>query len=100
MRSAAAAAAERSPAVAPPANNASILRSFSRSSVSAVMTIRPSSFRLDVRGLEDRRPAHELVLEHARCFLRADVAHRLEAEPQQLLLERVVGQRLLGDLVD
>src|SRR5215813_11095435 len=58
------------------------------------------SLRLAADGFEDRRPASELVLENARRFVGADVAHRLEAEPDELALEFAVGQRLLGDRVD
>src|SRR5215831_16694808 len=58
------------------------------------------SLRLAADALEDRRPARELVLKNARGFVGADVAHRLEAEPDELALEFGIGQRLLGDRVD
>src|SRR6516162_6737591 len=49
------------------------------------------SLRLAADGFENRRPARELVLENARGFVGADVAHRLEAEPDELALEFAVG---------
>src|SRR5215470_19966165 len=55
---------------------------------------RQISFRSRAGRLEDRRPAHEFVLEHARRLVRTDVEHRLEAEPEQLLLEHGVRNRL------
>src|SRR5262245_18937031 len=58
------------------------------------------SLRLAADGFEDRRPALELILENARRRGGPDIAHRLEAEPDELALELVVGQRLLGDRVD
>src|SRR5262249_23127222 len=58
------------------------------------------SFRLAADGFEDRHPARELVLENARRRVGPDVAHRLEAEPDELALEVAVGQRLLGDRID
>src|SRR5262249_31720492 len=56
--------------------------------------------RLAADGFEDRRPARELILENARRRGGPDIAHRLEAEPDELALELAVGQRLLGDRVD
>src|SRR5215471_8021313 len=58
------------------------------------------SLRLAADGFEDRRPARKLVLENARRRVGPDVAHRLEAEPDELALEVAVGERLLGDRVD
>src|SRR6266404_7453252 len=58
------------------------------------------SLRLAADGFEDRRPARELVLENARRLAGPDVAHRLEAEPDELALEVAVRKRLLGDRVD
>src|SRR5262245_865787 len=58
------------------------------------------SLRLAADGFEDRRPARELILENARRRGGPDIAHRLEAEPDELALELAVGQRLLGDRVD
>src|SRR6516225_8703723 len=58
------------------------------------------SLGLAADGFEDRRPARELILENARRRGGPDVAHRLEAEPDELGLELAVGQRLLGDRVD
>src|SRR5262245_31138744 len=58
------------------------------------------SLGLAADGFEDQRPARELILENARGFIGPDVAHWLEAEPDELALELAVGQRLLGDRVD
>src|SRR5262249_37986990 len=55
------------------------------------------SLRLAADGFEDRRPARELVLENARGFVGADVAHRLEAEPDELALAFAVRHSLPGD---
>ena len=82
MRSAAACAALRSPGVPAPANSASILRSLSRSKRFVVHAgSARGSFRLGADRLEDRRPAHELVLEDGRRLVGADAEQRLEAEP-------------------
>src|SRR5262249_95536 len=58
------------------------------------------SLGLAADSFEDRRPARELILENARRRGGPDIAHRLEAEPDELALEFAVGQRLLGDRVD
>src|SRR5262249_60943946 len=45
------------------------------------------SLRLAADGLEDRRPARELVLEKARRLVGGGVAHRLGTEPTEASLE-------------
>src|SRR5262245_22228647 len=58
------------------------------------------SLGLAADRFEDRRPARELILENPRRRGGPDVAHRLEAEPDELGLELAIGYRLLGDRVD
>src|SRR5947209_4491228 len=58
------------------------------------------SLWLAADGFEDRRPAHAFILENARRLVGPDVAHGLEAEPDEFALELAIGYRLLGDRVD
>src|SRR5262245_56497843 len=97
IRSAAALAALASPAVPAPATSASILRSFSRSSDS---DIGPGSVGWGAARLDQRGPADQLVLEHVGGLVAADADHRLEADPQQLVLEFLVRHHLLRGLVE
>src|SRR5262249_59799067 len=56
--------------------------------------------RLATDAVEDRRPAHALILKESRRLLRPDVEHWFKAELDKLGLEGAIGHRLLGHRVE